>query len=687
MHVGRDGDAWRKRLEAIMDRTQKDGARALRSGLFGRWRLAIAAGAAVFMATAVGRADGERTRHEAERLRSTLEGGTIVFSGDQMDVRTFVKMVGGHTGHTFVVDDNVEGRITVVSPQVSRKDAFPLFVSILESAGCSVVREGDLYRVVALPRRAVPMAPVSGADDALPESGVATRVFLLKHASAEEIRRVLETRVPGGKTGSVVALRETNHLIVTDTAEGLKRVQAIVDEIDRPGLTRVTEVVPLKHAGAEDMARQLNAAMEETKDRADRLRRRLPPAPGAGAATTDPAPVVVPSPHANSLILVGSPARIESLKELIRKMDVDAPGVRGRLNALFLKYISAEEAAKSINGLLAKSSAKDRSFVAERAIAIEASPASNALLVDAAPSDFDVVRKLVEQIDLAPEQVMISVVIAEQSFSDDLTLGVEMVALDKPTDSRTTVVQGASLFRDGADSLMNAVQQGMFPRGLTIGVGERRGADADGRPIVGYPGVVNLDALRRTGGFRIRSETALETQNNREASVSIVNEIPVLKSTIAGGTGTARDVIQNIERIDVGIKLGLTPQIVPGGEVQMALNTSIEAVIDPGPAGQFAPTIAKREVQTSVTVPDGRVIVIAGLTREDESKTVQRVPFLGRIPLLGILFRRTVDTKEKTNLLILVTPRIVSNEMAAARAADDWRAKTGLELPPAREQE
>lgn len=654
-----------------------------RTGPFGwsNWMAVIAA--SLFLTAAPwGRADDDRVQREAERLRASLESGTIVFSGDQMDVRTFVKMVGGHTGRTFVVDDNVEGRITVVSPHVSKKDAFPLFVSILESAGCSVVREGDLYRVVALPRRGIPLAPVMGEGDPGPESGVATRVFLLKNVGADEVRRALEARVPGGKTGSVIALRETNHLIVTDTVEGLKRIQAILDEIDRPGLARVTEVVALRFAGAEEMARQLNAAMEESEGRADRLRRRLPPAPGAGAATADPGPVVVPSPHANSLILVGSPSQIEALKALILTMDVDAPSVRGRLNALFLKYISAEEAAASINGLLAHSMGKDARVMSERVIAIQASPGNNALLVDAAPGDFDIVRKLVEQIDLAPEQVMISVVIAEQSFSDDLTFGVEMVGMDKPSDSSTTVVQGASLFRDGADSLMNAVQQGVFPRGITIGIAQSRGTDAEGRTILGYPGVINFEALRKIGGFKIRSETALETQNNREASVSIVNEIPILKSTIAGGSGTARDFIQNIERIDVGIKLSLTPQIVPGGEVQMALNTSIEAVIDPGPAGQFAPTIAKREVQTTVTVPDGRVIVIAGLTREDESKTVQRVPYLGRIPLLGILFRRTVDKKEKTNLLILVTPRIVSSDAAALRAADDWRAKTGLEQAP-----
>jgi general secretion pathway protein D len=634
----------------------------------------------VLASAVLGQAQEPRARSEADRIRTAIEGqGKVAFSCDQMDVRTFVKMVGGHIGRTFVVDDNVEGRITVVSPLVGRQDAFPLFVSILESVGCSVVRDGELYRIVALNRRAIPLAPVVAPGDVAPESGVVTRVFLLKNIGADEVRRALETRVAGGKAGSVVALRETNHVIVTDTVDNLGKIERILDEIDRPGLARITEVVTLRFARAEELARQLNLAMEESESRAARLRRRLPSAPGSGA-TEDSGPVVVPAPQANSLILVGAPTHIASLKELIGKMDVDAPSTHGRLNALFLKYIAAEEAAKSIGALLARSAGKETGG-ADRAIAIEASIESNALLVDASPGDFDVVRRLVEQLDRAPEQVMIGVVIAEQSFVDDLTFGVEMVALDKPSGGKTTVVQGSSLLRGGADSLMNVVQQGLFPRGITVGLARGVGTDAEGHPILGYPGILNLEAVEGSGGFKIRSETALETQNNREASVSIVNEIPILKSTIAGGSGSARDVIQNIERMDVGIKLSLTPQIVPGGEVRMTLNTGIEAVIDPGPAGQFSPTIAKREVQTTVTVPDGQVIVIAGLTREDETRSVKRVPYLGAIPLLGRLFSRTVESKEKTNLLILVTPRIVRDERTAARVVEEWRGKTGLEAP------
>jgi general secretion pathway protein D len=111
----------------------------------------------------------------------------------------------------------------------------------------------------------------------------------------------------------------------------------------------------------------------------------------------------------------------------------------------------------------------------------------------------------------------------------------------------------------------------------------------------------------------------------------------------------------------------------------MTLSPSIEAITDPGPSGQYAPTISKREVTTTVTVPDGRTIVIAGLTRTDTTKLDQSVPYLSRIPLIGMLFRNTSDKVEKTNMLILVTPTVVGDIDASERVKQVWQAKTELE--------
>ena len=604
--------------------------------------------------------------------------GVVNFTFDGVEVQAFVKLVGELTGKRFVVGDGIEGKITVVSPDVRLDEVYPLFLSILKSVDCSVVEDGNLLRVVSLVSRATPLAPVVGPPSETPPFGVITKVIRLQHVSAAELKKVLESKGGDGAFGGVGAIDETNQLIITDTVEIIARIEALIAEVDLPGMTRITEIVPLSFASAGDMATQLNAALEEHATRAEKLRKRLGTAPGAGSESRTAS--VVAAPHSNSLIVVGTMAQVESLRGLIEKMDVDVPSGRGRLNAIFLHPLSAEEAATNINALLAQKAGveKDKSPSA-RNIAIQASPSSNALLVDASPGDFDVVRRLIEQLDVAPDQVHINVLIMEISNGEGFQLGVEFAAVNTPSSVGDSVVQGGFSLGDSASTLLSGIQSGAFPSGMSVGVSRGSSLASDGSVQVGYPGIFNLNAVKLNSRFKVVSETSLQTQNNKEANVSVVNDYPILKSEIQGGSGTSRDVIQNIERMDVGVKLKITPHVIPGGRVRMELSPSIEAVIDDGPDGtQFAPTIAKRQVETTVSVNDGQTIVIAGLTRQDERESKRRVPILGSIPLLGWLFRRTETTSERTDVLIFVTPTVVSETAAADAIREAWEDKTGL---------
>lgn len=608
----------------------------------------------------------------------------INFSFDQVGIATFARLVGELTGKRIVVSDDVQGKLTVISPKIRREEAYGLFVSILESAGCSVIQDGDVYRIVMLSERASPMAPVVGVGEAIPDDGVITKVFHLVNVSASDVRRLLEPKVRGGKVGAVGVIEDTNHLVVTDTAESIRRIEKIVTEIDRPGLARLTEVVTLQYASAEDVARELSETLAESDSRGEELRRRLPAATETSQTSGTHLPVVVASAHSNSLLLVGTSGQIQELKRIIAMMDVDMPSGRGRLNAIFLKYIQADEAATNLKALLSRRDVNPAGQTpgaatrSRRDIAIEPSPANNALLVDASPGDFEVVKKLVDQLDQVPQQVHIEVLIAELTEGENLNLGVSMAAMDTPGKKGDYAVQGSSTLDDNTESLMNAVQNGIFPGGLTLGVAHGSAVDASGNVVVGYPGILSINAIKKDTRLKIRSNPSLMAQDNHEASVNIVDEIPIQTSTVSAGTGTSRDVIQNIQRVDVGIKLKLKPHVIPGGEVRMVLNPSIEAVSDAGPSGQFAPTIAKREVSTTVTVKDGDVIVIAGLTRENQVKTVKRIPILGSIPLIGWLFRNTSDGTERSNLLVFVTPKIVSSGAVAAGIRDEAMRRTGL---------
>ncbi len=603
-------------------------------------------------------------------------GDMVDFTFEAVDVSTFVRLVGEMTGRRFVWGDEMEGTVTVISPRVSTEEMYPLFLSILSAAGYTVRAEGRVHRVVPLETRGPVLAPILGPGEAVPASGFFTKVFRLEHVSAAEVQRLL-----GGNAGDEVAIRamdETNHLLVTDTVDGIRRIADLLDELDQAGLARITDIIALQYAQADEMARQLNQALAESMTRAKELVGRLPGGRSSEREKWRTAHVVA-VPHANRLIVTGTEAQVATLRDLVKSMDVDVPSGQGRLHAIFLRHLSAEEAAESISGLLARrQEQKDAERRGGSLISLEPNVSNNALLVDASPGDFEVVRRLVEQLDQLPEQIHIGVMILEVSDVDGLQLGVDFAAVDAPSDVGDSVVQGGFSLGD-ASGLLTAVQDGLFPRGISVGVAHGTSRNDAGDLQVGFPGLLNIDAVRSDHRFKILSETSLQSQNNREATISVVNEIPILKSEISGGSGTARDVIQNIERMDVGVKLTITPHYIPDGMIRMALHPSIEAVVDSGPEGKpFTPTIAKREVQTTVTVLDGRTIVIAGLTRRDERQNERRVPILGSIPLLRWLFTRTERVQERSDLLILVTPTVVSATETQSAYRRQWEEKTGL---------
>lgn len=596
----------------------------------------------------------------------------VNFNFDQVEIPVLIKLVGEMTGRRFVVGEEITGRVTVVTPQrIPVREAYPLLLSILESRGLSVVERGGVHHVIALPDRAVQTAPVVGPEDQPAEgAGVVTRVIRVQHVGVAELRRLLEPLVRGGKAGAIAAFPPTNHLIVTDTAENIRAIEKIVAELDRPGSARIVEVIELQHASPEDVARQVVAAMRAGATAGERVQRHLQQV-GEGMATLPADVVVVPSPRANSLLLVGTPVQLNELRDIVKRLDVPARSGYGRLHAIFLRYLTAEDAAKSLNALLQKADKEQRA-----PIAIEPNPANNALIIDASPQDFEFVRALIEKLDQIPQQVLVEVLLAEVAVGRNLDLGVRLATVDEPKEGSTSAI-GVS--RPGeTDALAQFIEKGVFPQGLAIGVARRTVLDPrTGNAVPNVP--LLIEALAKSRDVKILSNVPLWAQNNSEASVSVVDNIPILRSTIEGGSGTARDIIQNIDRIDVGIKLKVTPHVNPDGEITLKLNPSIEAIVDQGPPGTtFAPTIAKREVSTTVTVPNGATVVISGLIREDRVEAINKVPVLGDIPLLGFIFRSKGQRTQRTNLLIFVTPRIVTDLRVAYDLRDRLQQQTAL---------
>ncbi|MDD5678963.1 MAG: type II secretion system secretin GspD [Kiritimatiellae bacterium] len=624
-------------------------------------------------------------------------GDTFVnFNFDQVDIRFLVKLVGDLTGKRFVIDKEIDGKVTVVTPpQIPLSEVYPLFISILEAAGCAVVEREGISRIVTRDKRVTPIAPVMGENEQTPADGVITKVIHIDNLRAADVRRLLEPMVDQGKSGAMGVLETTNHLIITDIAASIRRIEQIIAQIDKPGMARTTELYVLRFADAAGIATELNQAMtsadSKQETQGEQLRQRLPKT-AEGGTTVAALPsdaVVVAAPHSNSLILVGTPGQIAELKRIIATMDSEPRSGYGHLQAIFLKYLSSDEAAKTLTALISKRAEKPQN----QKISIESNLDNNALLVDAAPEDFKMVKELIEQIDLPPQRVLVEVMIAELTLSDGSSLGAELLVGGNVSQGSTVAVGGMHT-SEGDDTLMSQITSGTVPDGLTFGVAQGSYTDSDGNVVPYFPALINIIAIQKKGKFKILSNIPLWSQNNQPATVTIGKNIPMLKSTVSSGAGTAKDYIDNIDRVDVGIKLAVTPHINPNREVLMKLNPRIEAILVESTGGKaFTPTIAKREVTTTLTVPDGDTIVISGLMREDTVTSDRKIPYLGSIPLLGWLFHTKSEAVERTNLLIFVTPH-VATKAASARALTDmiksktaFQAETNMVLKPLEEDE
>ena len=240
-----------------------------------------------------------------------IEGDTIMFNFEQVDVRVFAQVVGGFIGKRYTVAEDVQGTLTVISPNVSRKDAEKLFSAVLESSGFTLVRDGDMNRIVALPEKIANMGTIVTDEGTTPEYGLVTRIMRLNHVSVVEMSKMLELQL--NRKDVVSTLEETNHLIITDTVSSVKKIEELVKELDKPGMARSTEVISLKHANAAELARQIMASFADNPSRAQQLTDRMAAGTAYANSVSMSVPTIVASTHSNGLVVTGTQSVRETL--------------------------------------------------------------------------------------------------------------------------------------------------------------------------------------------------------------------------------------------------------------------------------------------------------------------------------------------------------------------------------------
>jgi general secretion pathway protein D len=568
---------------------------------------------------------------------------------DQADIKVFIRFISELTGKNFVVDEEVEGTVTVLSPtKISLEEAYKVFESVLEVHGFTTVPAGKVIKVVrsvAARQKNVETfkrpAFVPGPDDR-----VITQITPLAYADSRELRKLLAPLI--SKEGVVVAYEPTDILIITDFQSNIQRLLQIVEEIDVEFLEATVSVRALEHASAEELAKKLSTLLESQRQSGNR-RREEPPLK------------VVPYERTNTLIVLGDQRTTEMVLGLVEKLDEPTPKGAENIKVVYLENARAEELSKVLSGLPGTAAAKGEQPLISREVRVVADKATNSLIITAKPEEYQVLEPIIGKLDIPRKQVFVEALIMEVTSEKSIAVGVNWnvagtTNLDKS--SRDAAVFAGSN-PNGLPPLVDPdTNQLVLPSGLSVG--------AVSFPLtIGDVTFNNLAAVVQAAqtdtDFNIISTPQLMTLENEEASVVVADNIPFTTRVDQPSEVTER-AIQSLEYRDVGVTLKLTPQINEKRFVKLKIYQEVSRVVQQVTReGILAPSTRKRTAETNVEVRDGQTVVIAGLVGEDMTATDSAVPCLGTMPMLGWLFKSQTRTRDRTNLLVFLTPHIVAS--------------------------
>ncbi len=581
------------------------------------------------------------------------------------DIRAFIDQVSAMTGKTFVVDQRVKGKVTVLAPEpMGSATVYQVFLSVLSVNGFAAVPTGRVIKIVPDGTAKQDSIPL---DTSARPSGdeMITRVIAINNSSAAELVPVLRPMVP--QSGHMAAVPGANVLVVTDHGENVARLEQVIARIDGADADEL-EVVQLNHAWVGDVVDMLGSFSSA----ADAKAAGTGAARGTGGAVSTGRVRVVADERTNRLLLRGDVRARERLRQLIATLDVPAEANTGSVQVIRLRHAEAKKTADILKGMVegggSSSSAgtgKDGGAAAllnpaAGKVAIQADESLNALVVRAEPSVMQQIKAVVSQLDVRRAQILIEAAIVEVGGSTGRDLGVQWASGDP--DSGLMGVNfsgvGRSLNEIAAAVVSPATSAGLAD-GVTLAGGKR---DANGD--IQFAGV--LQALASNANVNLLSTPSVLTLDNQEASIVVGENVPFITgSSTASGDGVSNP-FTTIKREDVGIQLKVTPTLIDEENVKLVINQEVSSV-KPSEAGVQSSDIitSKRSIATTVLAGNRQTIVLGGLIEDRVTETVKKVPLLGDIPVLGILFRAKSVSRGKQNLMVFLRPTVVVDGTSA----------------------
>jgi general secretion pathway protein D len=578
------------------------------------------------------------------------QGAQITPNYKDADLGQVIEAVSQVTGRNFIVDPRVRAQVTMLSTTPMGPDAFyEAFLAILQVHGFIAVPSGTVIKI--LPDANARQLPANDLPDRISATSdeIVTQVVQVRNVSAAQLVPILRPMMP--QSAHLAAYVPANILIISDRASNVSRMIRIVQRIDRTG-DGDFEVIRLEHASAGEIVRVINALSAAQG------------AEGAGGGR------VVADERTNSVLVSGEASQRLRFRTLITHLDTPLE-TGGDTQVRYLRYADAEKLASKLKEQATASAAGQPGAAgtavaaADKSVTIWAEPETNALVITAPPKAMRSLMQVIDRLDIRKAQVLVEALLVEVSKDATRDLGVNWI-IDGSGDNLLVgifnqPVAGVSL-ADIARGIDDPSSVTAAPGGLTIGGGRQQDSGTNFAAI--------LRALASDGDTNVVSMPSVITLDNEEAQIKVAQEVPFLTGQFTNtgtGGGGAVNPFQTIERKEVGNILKITPQITDEDTVLLKIEQEASGIA--AAAAQVSSTdlvTSKRTISTRVLVDDGGMIVLGGLIEDRLIESEQRVPGLGRIPLLGNLFRVRNTQKTKTNLMVFIRPKILRDEQQTA---------------------
>jgi general secretion pathway protein D len=433
----------------------------------------------------------------------------------------------------------------------------------------------------------------------------------------------------------------------------------LIQELDTEGAKENIVLLRLKYGSANTISEQIKQIMQQSSGTASggRATRAVPA--GAGFALK-----ILPDERTNSLVVLANPEDTEIITGLVEELDVERPVEAGNVHVIYLNHAEAVDVEKSLAKVLGQLVSGSK-IESSEPLQITADESTNSLIVVASAQYFRIIEDIIGKLDVIREQVLVEFQIIEVSDEILKEIGVDWATLDQAI----------------ADSVRGFAFTNLGPRveaasgdleGLAIGVHKEVG----GQATIGAV----LKALEKNSGVNILSTPHVLTSNHQEATIIVADNVPYVRDSRVTEIDPATPTkIQTYDFKDVGIELTVTPHISPGDYVRLEVDASFSKLVPSAATGVISgdtPTTATRDVTTVISIPGGSTVVIGGLIRDDKETLEKKIPLLGDLPLIGGLFRVDRDRVQKTNLLLFITPHVLTTKEAIEQITELKKKQT-----------